>query len=99
MIKHSTLVPGRVLTLKRDYWYTDDKGVYRSRPIIHVWMIISVEEVVKRRHSNKTAPKEGWHVLMTRIGKTPDDKSEVQNGFIKTFTIKPNTFHEWKCLF
>lgn len=91
MMKPKALIPGRVIT-QMIHGFDDS---YKLVTTLISWMIISVEETTKRRHSKKTAPKDGWNVLMIRLGK---DNNGVAGEF-KTFQIIPDELYKWKSLF
>jgi hypothetical protein len=91
-MKPKSLVPGRIITQKVANYDYDVNGQYRLITTILPWMIVSVEETVWRRHSKKTAPPNGWNILMIQFG-----KSDFCN--IKTFHINPDGLQVWKSLF
>ena len=79
MIKEKDLCPGRVLT-SMDY--------VRGEPEVTAWLVIGFTTKIKRRHSRKTAPKEGWEVLMLSFG-----------GKLQVHHVTPSSFASWKRLF
>lgn len=63
MIKERDLVPGKVITSVDRKWSRDGEVL-----IVTAWLIIGFMDLVKRRHSRKSAPRDGWHVLLLKFG-------------------------------
>lgn len=88
MIKERDLVPGKVITSIDRRWTRDGEV-----ELVIAWMIIGFMEVVKRRHSRQTAPRDGWHVLLLKFG----GGDRILNDVVITPTEMMS--NKWKRLF
>jgi len=101
-MKFQALTPGRIVLNVNNFCKTFDKktGAIKMETVFEAWMIISVCEVVARRHSKKTAPREGWNVVMMRFGEHTHKHMVYPNDqLIKTFLITPDRLRDWKLHF
>lgn len=92
MIKEKNLVPGRMLlqSSERRVPIFDQDGRHKYDVWNTVWhpcMVVAYYPDIKRRHSKKTAPIEGWEVLVLWTG-------EVRRP-IEHVRIRPNDT-SWK---
>lgn len=88
MIKENDLVPGRVITSIERRWSRDGEV-----QIITAWLIIGFMDLIRRRHSRKSAPREGWHVLLLKFGGGERILNDV------TITPSEMSTNKWKRLF
>jgi len=65
MIKEKDILPGRVIGYS--YLRSYEHGTEQAMAMV-LWMIIAVHPIIKRRHARANAPREGWNVLMLRLG-------------------------------
>ena len=77
MIKEKHLVPGRVLLRLTDHPTKKDRWG-DPEPWWLPCMVIAYYPDVTRRHSKKTAPVNGWEVLVIWYGNTPRPVEHVR---------------------
>lgn len=88
MIKERDLVPGKVITSIDRRWTRDGEVEH-----VIAWMVIGFMELVKRRHSRSSAPRDGWHVLLLKFGEGERVLHDV------VITPSEMTTNRWKRLF
>lgn len=86
LIREKDLIPGRVII------ETKPQSTFEGIRHIDIaaWMVIGVQAHVKRRHKRSSATREGWHVLLLRLGH--------DNEVLMDIVITPS-MSQWKRLF
>lgn len=87
MIKEKQLVPGRVLLRSVAVPYVNKFGYHDFRNVWVPCMVVAYQPDIKRRHARKTAPVEGWELLVLWWG-------EVRRP-IEQVRIRPDQM-DWK---